>query len=63
MPVPKKRTSRSRKNQRRAHDGLSFSAAVEICDGCGELHLRHHVCTACGTYRGRQVLDVGPSQA
>lgn len=63
MPVPKKRTSHSRKNQRRAHDALSFDAAVEICDNCGEPHLRHHVCSACGNYRGRIVFDFGLPQA
>ena len=29
MAVPKKRTSKSRKNMRRAHDALKFTAAVE----------------------------------
>jgi large subunit ribosomal protein L32 len=43
---------------RRAHDHLTFTAAVEACPACGELKLRHRVCEACGTYRGVQVLDV-----
>lgn len=58
MAVPKKRTSKSRKGMRRAHDFLKFTAAVETCPECAELKLRHHVCAACGAYRGRQVLDV-----
>ena len=58
MAVPKKRTSRSRRNMRRSHDALQFKAAVEACPGCGELHLRHRVCDACGEYRGRQVFKV-----
>lgn len=56
MAVPKKRTSKSRKNMRRAHDHLKFTAATESCPACGELKLRHHVCKACGQYRGVQVL-------
>jgi len=58
MAVPKKRMSRARRDMRRAHDSLKFSAAVEICDSCGELKLRHRVCEACGVYRGRQVIRV-----
>ena len=58
MAVPKKRMSRRRRDMRRAHDSLTFSAAVEICDNCGELKLRHRVCESCGVYRGRQVIRV-----
>lgn len=56
MAVPKKRTSKSVKGMRRAHDFLTFSAATEVCEGCGELKLRHHVCAGCGQYRGKQVV-------
>jgi large subunit ribosomal protein L32 len=60
MAVPKKRTSRARRDKRRAHDHLEFTAAVEPCPSCGELKLRHRVCGACGTYRG---IQVGPASA
>jgi large subunit ribosomal protein L32 len=59
MAVPKKRTSKSRRNMRRSHDALKFTAAVEVCPDCGELKERHHVCAACGTYRGRTVVENG----
>ena len=58
MAVPKKRTSKSRKNMRRSHDAIQYSAAVESCPSCGEMKLRHHVCESCGFYRGKQVLEV-----
>ena len=58
MAVPKKRTSRRRRDMRRAHDALQFTAAVEGCTECGELKLRHRVCESCGTYRGMQILEV-----
>ena len=48
MAVPKKRTSHRRKGMRRSHDALKFNASVDICDNCGELKLRHHVCDHCG---------------
>jgi large subunit ribosomal protein L32 len=43
---------------RRSHDALEHTAAVEYCPSCGEPKLRHHLCAACGTYRGRQVVAV-----
>jgi large subunit ribosomal protein L32 len=62
MAVPKKRTSKRRRDMRRAHDGLNFTAAVGSCPSCGELHLRHRVCEHCGTYRGRQVIEVAEAE-
>lgn len=58
MAVPKKRASRRRRDMRRAHDGLAFTAAVELCDHCGELKLRHRLCESCGVYRGRQIVQI-----
>ena len=58
MQAPKKRTSRSLKGMRRSHDALTASAAVEVCDNCGDMKLRHHVCAACGFYRGRSVIPM-----
>ena len=61
MAVPKKKTSKSRRDMRRSHDHLKFTAASEVCAACGELKLRHRVCLKCGIYRGVQVLDLGDS--
>lgn len=58
MAVPKKRASRRRRDMRRAHDFLTFTAAVEACPECGELKLRHRICEGCGTYRGIQMIKV-----
>ena len=52
MAVPKKRMSRSQRDQRRAHDAIKYTAASELCPECGELKLRHRLCEACGMYRG-----------
>ena len=56
MAVPKKKTSISRRNMRRAHDSL-ISGAYAECPNCGELKRPHHVCGACGYYDGREVTD------
>ena len=57
MAVPKKKVSKSRRNKRRAHDGLKTMSFVE-CSNCGELKRPHHVCGACGYYDDREVVEV-----
>lgn len=60
MAVPKKRTSRSVRDMRRAHHAIDFKAAIESCPDCGEPKLRHHLCDACGKYRGKQIVAAKP---
>jgi len=57
MAVPKKKTSKSRKNMRRAHDFLTPPAG-SICPQCKEPKLPHRVCPSCGTYKGKTVVSV-----
>ena len=54
MAVPKKKTSKSRKNMRRAHDFLT--PTVRPCPQCKAPKLPHCACPSCGTYKGRQVM-------
>ncbi len=54
MAVPKKKVSKSRRNNRRAHDAIKPASHME-CSSCGELKLPHHVCSSCGVYNGRKV--------
>ncbi len=56
-PVPKKRTSKARRDSRRAHDNLS-APSLTACAQCGEMKLSHTVCPHCGSYKGRDVLDI-----
>lgn len=56
-PLPKKRTSRSRRNNRRSHDAITLKQ-LAICSNCGAYHLAHHVCLKCGSYRGVTVMEV-----
>ena len=55
MAVPKKKTSKSRKGMRRAHDKVAVPNVV-YCE-CGEPTLPHRVCSVCGSYKGRQVVS------
>ncbi|HEX9667915.1 MAG TPA: 50S ribosomal protein L32 [Thermoanaerobaculia bacterium] len=57
MPNPKRRHSKARRDKRRAHDALE-RPATSVCPNCGETKLPHRACSHCGTYRGRQVVDV-----
>lgn len=57
MQAPKRRTSHSKRNKRRAHDALS-AVNVIACPQCGEPTLAHRVCRHCGTYRGRELAQI-----
>lgn len=56
MAVPKRRTSTTKRNKRRAHDALQPASFI-TCPSCSEPMLRHRACSHCGEYRGRKVLD------
>lgn len=56
MAVPKQKTSKSRRNMRRAHNALRVNHAIEACTNCGEPKLMHRVCMKCGFFRGVNVL-------
>ena len=55
MAVPKRKTTPSKRNMRRSHDGLVIKNTME-CPNCGELKLTHHVCSACGYYNKKVVI-------
>lgn len=55
--LPKKRLSNRRQGNRRAHHKIKIPQLV-TCKQCGRARQAHHACPNCGTYRGRQVLDI-----
>lgn len=55
MAVQQSKVSRSRRNMRRSHDGLS-KPTLSVDASTGETHRRHHV-SPDGYYRGRQVIN------
>jgi large subunit ribosomal protein L32 len=53
MAVPKKKTSKSRRDRRRANHGIA-RPAVATCARCRSPKLSHRICPTCGTYRDRE---------
>lgn len=56
MAVPKRKTSRMKRDQRRSHHALKAPTYVEDKTS-GELRRPHHIDLVTGTYRGRQILE------
>lgn len=57
MAVPKKRTTKSRRDKRR-HNIFLKKPALAKCKKCGKLILSHTLCSFCGYYKGREIVDV-----
>lgn len=55
MAVPKGKTSRMKKNQRRSHDALRAPASA-TCPRCRAVKAPHRVCGSCGSYKGREII-------
>jgi large subunit ribosomal protein L32 len=55
MAVPKRKTSRMRRGNRRSADALTVPAYIEDKDS-GELRRPHHIDLKTGQYNGRQIL-------
>jgi len=55
--LPKQKISRHRQGNRRRHHHLTAPTLVR-CRNCRSMKRAHHVCPNCGTYRGRQVIEI-----
>lgn len=60
MAEPKKRTSKARRNKRRAQWKLEMPGITQ-CSQCGNVKLQHRACRSCGHYNKRLVLKVESS--
>ena len=54
MAVPKKKTSKARRDKRRAQHGIE-SPRVNVCPTCHQPKRPHRVCPTCKTYKGREI--------
>ncbi len=57
MAVPKRKTSKSKRDKRRTHDKATAPAVV-LCPNCKEPKAPHMICPKCGFYRGKQHLEI-----
>ena len=55
MPVPKRKTSKSRRDSRSANKGVK-PKAVASCQTCQAAIAAHAVCQDCGYYKGVKIL-------
>lgn len=58
MAVPKRKTTPSKRNMRRANHDKVTPVQLAACANCGEPSLPHRACAACGFYKGRKVKAV-----
>ncbi|MCK4574705.1 MAG: 50S ribosomal protein L32 [candidate division Zixibacteria bacterium] len=57
MPLPKRRHSRTRGRKRRTNWKISMPS-VGDCPHCHQPKMPHHICTHCGYYNGRKIIEV-----
>ena len=55
MAVPKRKTTKSKRNMRRSHQSLNLLNIIEDKDS-GEPRLSHRIDLSTGMYNGRQIL-------
>ena len=57
MAVPKRKTTRAKRDSRRAH-WKGEPPTYSTCPQCRQPKLPHRVCANCGYYGGRQAVEV-----
>lgn len=55
---PKGRTSKSKRDKRKAQSWKISTPTLVVCSKCGSLMMPHRVCKACGSYNKREVISV-----
>ncbi len=58
MAVPKRKTSKARRNTRRSNVWKLSAPTLMKCPNCSEYKTAHRVCGSCGYYNGREVIKV-----
>ncbi len=56
MSLPKRRTTRSKRDMRRANHDKVTAPSLVACPNCSAMMVPHRVCDACGFYKGKEVL-------
>ena len=58
MAVPKRKTSRARRDKRRSSVWKLSAPGMTKCPKCGAAVLSHRVCKACGSYNKKTIVKV-----
>ncbi len=58
MAVPKRKTSKARRDKRRNNLWKLEAPALVRCASCGNYKRPHRLCPSCGKYNGREVVKV-----
>lgn len=58
MAVPKRKTSKARRDKRR-NNLWKLNAPTLVKCSCGAYKRPHRLCPSCGQYNGREVIKVG----
>lgn len=58
MAVPKRKTSKARRDKRHAANIKMTTPALVECPNCHEQMVSHRVCPSCGEYKGVEVIAV-----
>ncbi len=60
--LPKRKIAKARRGKRRSHFGLN-PPRLDYCPQCHSPKLPHHVCLTCGSYAGREIIEIeGPKK-
>jgi large subunit ribosomal protein L32 len=61
-PLPKRKYAKARQGKRRSHLAVKAITLVD-CPQCHNPKLPHHACLTCGSYDGREVIEIkGPKK-
>ncbi len=58
MAVPKRKSSKARRDKRRSNVWKLSAPALVRCSRCGAYKRPHRLCAECGHYDGREVVKV-----
>ena len=58
MAVPKRKSSKARKNKRRSNVWKISVPGFSKCSQYGELKAPHKACANCGYYKGKEVIKM-----
>ena len=63
MAVPKRKTSKAKRDSRRASNFKLEQPNLTECPQCHELKASQTVCKKCGYYDGKQVIDMDAKES